>query len=186
MSNSYNIDQKNLTIDSIFDALLLILEKKDFNKISVSEVTRKAGVSRMAFYRNFMVLEDVLTCRLKAINQEYNELISGKTINNYELIKVYFQHIRKQKEFITILLNSGLSHLLLAELIEYIEKLSELLVCDIECETSYREYNTKFIAGGFFNVINFWCSGEMRESDEQMAELIYNRVSNHIIAVNPA
>lgn len=44
----------------LITALLQLLETKDFNDITVTQVVKRAGVSRMAFYRNFDTLEDVL------------------------------------------------------------------------------------------------------------------------------
>lgn len=37
----------------LVEGLLLLLKRKSFAFITISEVCRKAGVSRMAFYRNF-------------------------------------------------------------------------------------------------------------------------------------
>lgn len=60
-----NLSQSNkeinqLTKESIETALLFLLEKKDMKQISVSELVRKAGVSRNAFYRNYKSKEEIL------------------------------------------------------------------------------------------------------------------------------
>lgn len=47
--------------DYLTTALLQLLEKNIYSSITVSQVVRRAGVSRMAFYRNFDSLDDVLT-----------------------------------------------------------------------------------------------------------------------------
>ena len=48
------------TQEYIITALLQLLHKKAFSQISVTELCRKAGVSRMSFYRYFESREDVL------------------------------------------------------------------------------------------------------------------------------
>lgn len=43
----------------LITALLQLLKTKDFTDITVTQVVKRAGVSRMAFYRNFDTLDDV-------------------------------------------------------------------------------------------------------------------------------
>ncbi|ALO05127.1 TetR/AcrR family transcriptional regulator [Lactiplantibacillus paraplantarum] len=42
-------------------ALLQLLKTHDLDTITVTQVVKRAGVSRMAFYRNFATLDDLLT-----------------------------------------------------------------------------------------------------------------------------
>ncbi|MDN6016405.1 MAG: TetR/AcrR family transcriptional regulator, partial [Lactiplantibacillus plantarum] len=42
-------------------ALLQLLRTHDLDTITVTQVVKRAGVSRMAFYRNFTTLEDLLS-----------------------------------------------------------------------------------------------------------------------------
>ncbi|MDT2754496.1 TetR/AcrR family transcriptional regulator [Enterococcus pseudoavium] len=185
MTNAYNLDQKQLTKDSILGALLIIMDKKEFKKISISEVSQKAGVSRMAFYRNYEILEDVLMERLDTINRAFVQVIDREHVNNYEMTKRYFSHMKSHKDFLMKLFDAGLTQLVLDQLIAFLEELSEYLICDIECTPEYRKYNIKFIAGGIFNVLLTWCQGGMVESVDQMATLICERFSNHITKLAP-
>lgn len=49
MTNKYNAEQNKITKESILGALMSLMEKKDFKNISITELSQKAGVSRMAF-----------------------------------------------------------------------------------------------------------------------------------------
>ena len=60
MEKRTNNMQNILTKESIFTALMILMEKKDFKEISITEITKKAGVSRMAFYRNYDEKEDII------------------------------------------------------------------------------------------------------------------------------
>ncbi len=44
----------------IKDALFEILMEKDFRDITISEITRRAKVGRMTFYRNFSRKEEIV------------------------------------------------------------------------------------------------------------------------------
>ena len=45
---------------SIINALIDLMKEKNFDAISVSEITARAGVSRVSYYRNFDSKEDIL------------------------------------------------------------------------------------------------------------------------------
>ncbi len=55
-----NEEINRITKDSIQEALVYLLSKKDINDISVTEIVNKAGVSRTAYYRNYQSKEDIL------------------------------------------------------------------------------------------------------------------------------
>ncbi|MER0122830.1 TetR/AcrR family transcriptional regulator [Streptococcus sp. ZJ93] len=55
-----NTEINQLTREAIETALLFLLEKKELKHISISELVKKAGVSRNAFYRNYKSKEEIL------------------------------------------------------------------------------------------------------------------------------
>ena len=44
----------------IYNALMYLLKKNAFRKVSIEDITKKAGVARPTFYRNFESKEDIL------------------------------------------------------------------------------------------------------------------------------
>ena len=55
-----NEESNKITKSSLQTALIYLMNKKDFDKITITELVKKAGVSRMAFYRNYNSKEDIL------------------------------------------------------------------------------------------------------------------------------
>ena len=47
-------------VESLTQALLLMMEQKPLAQINISELCEKAGVSRVSFYRNFDSMEQIL------------------------------------------------------------------------------------------------------------------------------
>lgn len=66
-----NRQAKLVTKSCLQTALIKLLNKKDINEISVSELTRRAGVSRTAFYSNYQTVDDVLA---EMIDQKLTEV----------------------------------------------------------------------------------------------------------------
>lgn len=49
------------SLSAIQDALLLLMKEKDYNKITVTDITRRAGLARPTFYLHSKKKEDVLS-----------------------------------------------------------------------------------------------------------------------------
>ena len=89
-----NKQAKMVTKSCLQTALIQLLDKKELSDISVSELARRAGVSRTAFYSNYQTVDDVLT---ELIDQELEELNNSiwEAINREE---DFFPPIIQKKE----------------------------------------------------------------------------------------
>lgn len=183
MSNKYNIEQNKITKESIFVALMSLMEKNDFKDISITKVTQKAGVSRMAFYRNYSIMEDILTDKLDDMFKEYSYLLNQNGNSSYEMARLFFYYFRQHRKFIENLLGSNLPHLILERSIEFLNIFSVAVTCSVDCPPEFKKYNIGFVAGGFFNVLIIWCKNGMTESDEKMAEIVYEHLTHQITGI---
>ena len=74
----------------LLDALLTLMEEKDFQSITITELTERACLDRKTFYRNFRSKEDVLFLKFQELCQLYiSELHS---LSQYLLMQ-YQKHI---------------------------------------------------------------------------------------------
>ena len=75
-----NKQSKMVTKSCLQTALIQLLDKKELSDISVSELARRAGVSRTAFYSNYQTVDDVLTelidQKLEGVNNSIWEAIN--------------------------------------------------------------------------------------------------------------
>jgi AcrR family transcriptional regulator len=63
--------QPKRTKSYIFDALLLLMDERPYNKITVSDITKRAGIARQTFYRNYNKKSDIIEQYLtKSFNME--------------------------------------------------------------------------------------------------------------------
>jgi len=63
----------------IFDALMLLMDEKPYDKITVSDIAEKAGVARPTFYRNFDDKDEVI---MQYLSNSFNtELLSTEKVN---------------------------------------------------------------------------------------------------------
>lgn len=54
-----------LVLDCIYKALLQLMETQPYEEISITDITKKAGVSRMAYYRNYEDKGSILIKKLE-------------------------------------------------------------------------------------------------------------------------
>lgn len=155
----------------ITDALLILMEKKSFADITVSEIVTKAGVNRSTYYRHFEKKEDVIIYFLENITKEIpnRDEAVGNSIEEH-LINVYSHYYRHKKQLLLIY-NNGLSMLLLDIL------KSNLGVQDYKDRQVDEQYGIAFHTGGTFNHFLLWFSRDMTDSPEEMAK--------HTLAVLP-
>ena len=55
-----NKESNRFTRECLQTALIYLMGEKSFEKISISELVRRSGVSRTAFYRNYSSKEEIL------------------------------------------------------------------------------------------------------------------------------
>ena len=70
-----------LAVDSIYEALVQLMEKKTYQEISITDITNRAGVSRMAYYRNYKDKDSILLNRLQKKLENESDFISLKKNN---------------------------------------------------------------------------------------------------------
>ena len=63
------------------EALLLLLEKKDYEFIIVTEICQKAGVNRSTFYLHYLSIDDLLIETIDMINKKFHEAFDNKTLD---------------------------------------------------------------------------------------------------------
>ena len=103
-----NIHKKNpsnlLARKCIAAALSQLLKEKSFSSITVSELTKKAGVSRMTYYRNYSSKEDIFEAYLEDALIFYDKDIQALPIkgNYYDVSNLthYFTYVKKHHEFL--------------------------------------------------------------------------------------
>jgi hypothetical protein len=125
-------------------------------------------------------MEDILVDQLDDMFSEYSNLLNHKEISNYEMTRLFFYYFRQHQKFIENLLRYNLNHLILERTMEFLNIYSKAVTCAIDCSPEFLKYNIGFLAGGFFNVLLIWCKSGMKESDEKMAEMVFECHSTHI------
>ena len=68
------------------EALILLLEKKEYSFITVKEICEKAGVNRSTFYLHYETMDDLVSECIEYVGNKINKKFSNKVINK-QIIK---------------------------------------------------------------------------------------------------
>ncbi len=159
-----NKESNRLTRECLQTALIYLMGQKPFDKISISEIVRRSGVSRTAFYRNYNSKEEVLN---ETCNVFLDELAASFTSpifqeNPYAWYYEFFRSIKEHSSQFSLLLQA---HMLNTPVFSTYS-ISRKLDHSIESEEHYR-----FLAweGALSTIVVHWSQDGMTESIEFMA-----------------
>lgn len=164
--NEKNRQINQVTRESLSIALIYLMNEKPFEKISITELVERAGVSRTAFYRNYTDKEDLLKEIGKALIGKISELNEKHkdTKSDFDWCLEVFQAIKEHKESFALFMNAGLTAKML---------FNERAFVDVVYPSEDRKERYMLIASeaAFASIINTWFEEGMKESPEEMAEL---------------
>jgi AcrR family transcriptional regulator len=156
----------------ILQALLELMEKTQYDKISVSEICRKAEVDRRTFYRNYDSKNDVLEQYIRFLREEYIKMYT--TIDNpgkYTAAKIFFEFWSQHLYFIRNMKKSGLSDFIFQQFTKFTKEHTEFLIGD-NVRRLPIEYVLAYRIGGFWNVMLTWATSDVMLSPDEMAAVI--------------
>lgn len=158
-----NITSK-LMMEYIADALLLLMKHKNFNDITIGEITKKAGVNRSTYYRHFSTKESIIKFYFSSIMNRYKlnfQNLKHKTFETY--IKTMFDTFYKEKDKLLLIHKSNLSSYLLPILIENF---------NTDNISKINQFRISYHIGGINNCMLLWFSHNMQETPNEMLNIV--------------
>ena len=157
-----NEESNKITKECLRIAMIKFMGKKEFEKISITEITKLAGVSRTAFYRNYETKEALVE---DICNRLFFELKASVSSDHYRTNRKtwyiqFYQTIKENSEYFRIYLNA---HLQFGELF--------ILESVFPSATTLEHYENSAKEGAFLRILTDWFCGGMKETPEEMGEI---------------
>lgn len=143
----------NKSRESIVNALFSLMEKKEFESISVQEITKEAKVARLTFYRHFQSKEDVLRYHLLLRFERFELDISSQKVSSLEeALAECFRYWKQSKDEILLFPKNHLDSLLYEPFQRYLEEMLRMFgVLD-----RFSEIEKSFLVGGiYFSMLRY-------------------------------
>lgn len=151
--------------DQLLAALIEFAGRKDWSKVTVTELVEQAGVARASFYRNFASVEELVEYGIRQVTQRYHEGMPEGDINSRARLEFKFRFYQEHADLVLAFHRAKAGTSLLD------------LITDCEIETwgdmptsSLSRYELYFNAGAFYNVLLCWLEASTPEPPDVMAE----------------
>lgn len=170
--NTPNNRRRRESRKRIEEAFIQLIQQKELNEISVTEVCQTAGVNRTTFYANYVDLYDLAEAVQKHLEEEVRNLYQEEWeqgSGSHDFLKL-FRHIRENPLFYKTYfkLNRDGNFRFADYSIE--EAASRF-------DSRHIEYHIAFFGNGLNAVIRKWLDNGCRETPEEMVSIITEEYS---------
>ena len=168
-----NRESNQLTRECLQLALMHLMSEHPYDKITVSEIVRRAGVSRTAFYRNYTDKEEILRELGDKLINSISDLCEKPELHEKPQMwfEDVFRTVREDKEIISLFDKAGI---LQNELFSG-KSISELLYPTKDTELKYIRIGAE---SAFFQILISWFRDGMKEDDKEMATICVELFEN--------
>ncbi len=164
--------------DAIYDAFFLLLKDKDIDKITVSDVIKKAGIVRSTFYNHYENVPALVeAAEDKTIQDIFRWMESFHPKNDKDMCNSYFIAIcryTKKNPFLANLLQSPRGDAFFEKAItmfhEYVTNVSHNYT-----GTQNSEHFSYYIAGSIgstIGILHKWTAENFAQPDEEIADIM--------------
>lgn len=160
-----NVESNQFTKECIYTALLSLLANETIDKITVTAIIKRAGVSRAGFYRNFSskeaVLDEICDVFLSVLSEFIfdNKYQENARAWYYDLFKI----VEENKETIRLLVNANVPS-------QYIFKLKTLTEGLYKNQDLQERYTSIAIGKALEGILADWFENGMPLSPDEMAD----------------
>ena len=170
------------------EALFLLLEKKNYEFITVKEICEKAGVNRSTFYLHYETMEDLLTESIEYIIEKRNsiyreqEVLDREKIDSCSLdelvlitpsyILPYLQFVKENIRIFNAILSQPKTLRVRTIFNQLFDDYITHIMARFDIPEKDRRYMLTYYLSGINAVIMAWVRNECKEETEYIANLL--------------
>jgi len=160
--NTKNNKRKRESVEKIEKAFINLLQTKEINQISVTEICKETGLNRSTFYASFIDIYDLADKLKEKLEEEFGKSF---TEESHRTSLNMFRHIYENQLFYKTYFKLG-----------YDEK-NTILTYDEDMIKKYPvsknvKYHIEFFRRGLNAIIKMWLADGCRETPEEMDEIL--------------
>lgn len=180
------------TRQSLRTALMELIKEKDYDALSIEEITERANVGRTTFYLHYKDKDDLLMEEFTTTIYERVQTLSeipfsvwlpvskNDDENNKPLqpLLLVFQHIHDHSELYYLLLQSANSNRIVERIrkvstdaiIKFVETKMETDPIPVLSEVPI-EFFAAFFSGALLSIVNWWIKEDMHHTPEEVTDM---------------
>jgi AcrR family transcriptional regulator len=173
-------DRRSLrTRKMLWEALIALIQEKEYSEITIQDIADRANVNRVTFYLHYRDKRDLLESSVEVIFNDLTSKITPLTGENFRLdippegMVIVYRYIAENAKFYRIILGENGIPFLVNRFRKY---LSELTIQRFQLLTTPEgqgrvplEIVAEYAAGSIIGLINWWLENDMPISPEEFA-----------------
>ncbi|MDU5108954.1 MAG: TetR-like C-terminal domain-containing protein [Clostridium sp.] len=179
------------TKDVLKKSLIILMQEKSINSITVKELCEKADINRGTFYLHYKDVFHMLSEIEKELFEEFQDMIlsyeiSPDKIETKPILKDIFTFIAKNSDFCIVILCERGDMAFMKKIVSVIYEKGYSDWSNILKKNDKDLFDKyySFILYGAIGLIDYWLKNGLKESPEYMAMLTENIILNGLKSVN--
>lgn len=165
--NTKNNRRRRDSIQRIEKAFIGLLQTRELNEITVSDLCKLSGLNRSTFYANYVDIYDLADKLRVHLEEEVNQLYreeQSAPFNGHNFLKL-FRHIRDNQLFYLTYFKLGYDS-------RHQPLLYDTSLARQYFDDQYIDYHIAFFKSGFNAIVKMWLAGGCKETPEEINEII--------------
>lgn len=161
-----NAESKKLTRDCIQTALMSLMSSIPYEKITITSIIKRSGVSRAGFYRNYSNKDEILKDIGKKIKYQIESSFSSREYNGNmrDWYLGFFQKLYDHKEEVNLFIQAKIPP-------DFIFQAYSRFLKHIENHSALDKYRAIVFNNGIMQVVIHWFNYGLVETPEEMADI---------------
>lgn len=158
------------------ECMLQLIERKDYNDITVTELCKNAGITRRIFYRLFETKDDVLYALIDHTLLQYGQFVPPR-MENYSQQQEYYRHFfyfwLNNRHLLNLLAKNHMSILWITRIIDFVAREESHFFPSFPTDNPELEMDTIiFFFSGLCALVLRWQHSGFRDSVEDMVNKV--------------
>lgn len=165
--NTPNNKRRKQSQEKIEKVFIELLQTKELNEISVTDICKLSHLNRSTFYANYIDIYDLADKVKEKLEQEVKNLYSDETTKKYnsnDYLRLFY-HIKENQLFYKTYFKLGFDNR--HSIFKYDTNLAKKYFDD-----KFIEYHIEFFKNGLNSIIKLWLKNGCKESPEEIDSII--------------
>lgn len=150
--------------ECIADALIELMKKTPIEKVKIQDITDRAKVGRMTYFRYFTSKEDVLLYKMTLLGKRWAvEHPFPYESDRHDQALWFFSFCNSIQEFLSVLFRQNQFNVLF--------NIFQVEPVPMKTEFGKPHYHNLFVTYGALGVVTGWLQSECKETPEELADI---------------
>lgn len=165
--NTKNNRRRRESIARIEKTFIELLQTRELNEITISDICKLSGLNRSTFYANYIDIFDLADKLREHLEKEVGNLYAEEHTHHFNSLNFLklFQHIKDNQLFYLTYFKLGYDN-------RHQVYLYDISLARQHFDDQYINYHIEFFKSGFNAIVKMWLAGGCKESPEEMSRII--------------